>query len=603
MLEGKAMVEDSDMPVKMQVQAMALASQALDLFDVVDCKSIAGHIKKEFDEIYGSGWQCVVGSNFGSMAQEQESYKSRLFHFKNMSEHLSSKRHVKSWSSDCVGTDSLDEDDNDVLMFRSQPGKASSVDRPSLPLSGGSTPNRNDKLAAPRMVSLESMEALQAAMDQMKEKFSKLLLGEDMSGGGKGVSSALALSNAITNLAASAFGEQRRLEPMAADRKARWRREIGWLISVADHIVEFAPTQQTNKDGTSMEVMSTRQRTDLLCNIPALKKLDAMLLDCLDKFKDQNEFYYVKKDSPDSCETRNDDKWWLPAVKVPPNGLSEITRRFLQSQKECVNQVLKAAMAINAQVLSEMEIPESYLESLPKNGKASLGDVIYKMITVEVFDADQFLIEMDLSSEHKILDLKNRIEASIVIWKRKMVQKDTKSSWGSTVSTEKREQFEERAETILLLLKLGFPGISQSTLDITKIQCNRDVGLAILESYSRVLESLAHTVMSRIEDVLYADQLTQEPTNATSKNRYIAKEVEKPKEERISFSEERLSGTSLSDVMQWGNKNNEVKKESFFGGDKEKPLLSKVTGIMTTNKKSSYLDNLGTMRSPTARYS
>lgn len=79
-------------------------------------------------------------------------------------------------------------------------------------------------------------------------------------------------------VAASAFGEQRRLEPMAADRKARWRREIGWLISVADHIVEFAPTQQTNKDGSSMEVMTTRQRTDLLCNIPALKKLDAMLL-------------------------------------------------------------------------------------------------------------------------------------------------------------------------------------------------------------------------------------------------------------------------------------------------------------------------------------
>jgi len=34
----------------------------------------------------------------------------------------------------------------------------------------------------------------------LKERFAKLLLGEDMSGGGKGVSSALALSNAITNL-------------------------------------------------------------------------------------------------------------------------------------------------------------------------------------------------------------------------------------------------------------------------------------------------------------------------------------------------------------------------------------------------------------------
>ncbi|XP_024006289.1 rop guanine nucleotide exchange factor 11 [Eutrema salsugineum] len=536
-----------------------------------------------------------------AMEQEQESYKSRLFHFKNMNEN-SASRHVKSWSSDCamrMDDNFDDDDDNDMLTFRSQPGKASGVDRPSLPLSGV-TPNRNDKLVNPRMVSSESMEAqLQAAMEQMKERFSKLLLGEDMSGGGKGVSSALALSNAITNLAASAFGEQRRLEPMAADRKARWRREIGWLISVADHIVEFAPTQQTNKDGSSMEVMTTRQRTDLLCNIPALKKLDAMLLDCLDKFKDQNEFFYVKKDSPDSSETRNDEKWWLPAVKVPPNGLSEISRRFLQSQKECVNQVLKAAMAINAQVLSEMEIPESYLESLPKNGRASLGDVIYRMITVEMFDADQFLIEMDLSSEHKILDLKNRIEASVVIWKRKMVQKDTKSPWGSTVSIEKREQFEERAETILLLLKQGFPGISQSALDISKIQFNRDVGLAILESYSRVLESLAHTVMSKIEDVLYADQLTQEPTNAVSKNRYAMREAEKVREERSSFSEDMASGT-LSDVMQWGNKNNELKKESFYG---DKPLLSKVTGIMTNNKKSSYLETLGTMRSPTARYS
>ena len=34
----------------------------------------------------------------------------------------------------------------------------------------------------------------------MKERFSKLLLGEDMSGGGKGVSTATAISNAITNL-------------------------------------------------------------------------------------------------------------------------------------------------------------------------------------------------------------------------------------------------------------------------------------------------------------------------------------------------------------------------------------------------------------------
>lgn len=37
-------------------------------------------------------------------------------------------------------------------------------------------------------------------LEIMKERFSKLLLGEDMSGGGKGVCTAVTISNAITNL-------------------------------------------------------------------------------------------------------------------------------------------------------------------------------------------------------------------------------------------------------------------------------------------------------------------------------------------------------------------------------------------------------------------
>jgi hypothetical protein len=40
-----------------------------------------------------------------------------------------------------------------------------------------------------------------------------------------------------------------------------------------------------------------------------------------------------------------------------------------------VNQVLKAAMAINAQTLSEMAIPESYIEALPKVCQNELGHV------------------------------------------------------------------------------------------------------------------------------------------------------------------------------------------------------------------------------------
>ncbi|KAL6537527.1 hypothetical protein OROMI_026061 [Orobanche minor] len=48
MLEGKALIEDSDMPLKMQIQALASASEALDLYDVLDCKTMAANIKKVF---------------------------------------------------------------------------------------------------------------------------------------------------------------------------------------------------------------------------------------------------------------------------------------------------------------------------------------------------------------------------------------------------------------------------------------------------------------------------------------------------------------------------------------------------------------------------
>ncbi|CAL0332524.1 unnamed protein product [Lupinus luteus] len=468
-------------------------------------------------------------------------------------------------------------------------------------------------------------------MDMMKERFAKLLLGEDMSGAGNGVSSALALSNAITNLAASVFGEISKLEPMTSERKARWRKEIEWLLSVTDHIVEFVPSQQIGKDGTSMEIMTTRQRSDLLMNIPAMRKLDAMLIDTLDNFRDQNEFWYVSKNDEGSegntNTQRKSDKWWLPIVKVPPTGLSDVAVKWIQFQKDSVNQVLKAAMAINAQVLSEMEIPENYIESLPKNGRESLGELIYKNITVEYFDPGQFLLTMDLSTEHKVLDLKNRIEASIMIWKRKM-NKDCKSTWGSAVSLEKRELFEERAETILLMIKHQFPGLPQSSLDISKIQYNKDVGQAILESYSRVIESLAYTVMSRIEDVLYADTMTKNPSLAVSSRRSSldslpAAEESSPKssgeEKDNSCSPEAPASMTLSDFMGWSETSTtttttkgggDLKKTNSTGDiedhlkEKDEKSIPK-SPKFSTPKKAYYLEKLeylNALKSPIARH-
>ncbi|XP_058196909.1 rop guanine nucleotide exchange factor 5-like [Rhododendron vialii] len=65
-------------------------------------------------------------------------------------------------------------------------------------------------------------------------------------------------------------------------------------------------------------------------------------------------------------------------ASVSPDDLLEDTRKQLNHNRECATQILKAAMSINNIALAEMEVPESYLEALPKNGRACLGDVIYR---------------------------------------------------------------------------------------------------------------------------------------------------------------------------------------------------------------------------------
>ncbi|XP_072954761.1 rop guanine nucleotide exchange factor 7-like [Typha angustifolia] len=357
--------------------------------------------------------------------------------------------------------------------------------------------------------------------EMMKERFSKLLLGEDMSGCGKGVCTALAISNAITNLCATIFGQLWRLEPLPTEKKSMWRREMEWLLCVSDHIVELIPTWQTFPDGSKLEVMTCRPRCDLHVNLPALRKLDNMLLDILESFSNP-EFWYVEQgiSAPD-CDGsasfrgafhRHDEKWWLPLPRVPSGGLCEKNKKQLQHKRECANQILKAAMAINSNVLAEMEVPESYLESLPKNGRACVGDVIYRNIISDQFSVECLLDQLDLSSEHQALKIANRLEASIYVWRRPS-HCSGRSSWvvvkDMITEAEKRELLADRAESLLICLKQRFPDLTQTTLDISKIQFNKDVGKSILESYSRVLESLASNIVARIDDLLYVDDLSK----------------------------------------------------------------------------------------------
>lgn len=116
-----------------------------------------------------------------------------------------------------------------------------------------------------------------------------------------------------------------------------------------------------------------------------------------------------------------------------------------------------------------------------QNGKASLGDTLYKGLSSENFSAAQFLSTLDLSSEHGQLEIADRLETALLIWQRKIQTKQSnpasKSSWGImkdfVADENKHEQIADRAESLLLCLKQRFPGLTQTALDMNKIQYNR----------------------------------------------------------------------------------------------------------------------------------
>ncbi|XP_059285424.1 rop guanine nucleotide exchange factor 14-like isoform X4 [Lycium ferocissimum] len=322
-------------------------------------------------------------------------------------------------------------------------------------------------------------------VETMKEIFAKLLLGEDVTGGSKGISSALALSNAITNLAASVFGELWKLEPLAEERKRKWRREMDWLLSPTNHMIELVPARQRGSNGQRLEEI-----------------LDSMV---------NAEFSYMEASSRAEGKST---RWCLPSPKVPIAGLSDAERKKLLNQGKLVNQIFKAARAINENVLAEMPVPTVIKDALPKSGRTSLREDLYRILTEESASAEEMFNSLNLRSENSVLEVVNRLEEAIIVWKESITdQASGKSpvqrSWSfvkdPVFELDKLEVLLSQAEVLLQHLKLKYPNLPQTFLNVTKIQYGTDIGHLILEAYSRVLLNLAYNILTRIGEILQVD--------------------------------------------------------------------------------------------------
>ncbi|PSR91732.1 Rop guanine nucleotide exchange factor like [Actinidia chinensis var. chinensis] len=364
-------------------------------------------------------------------------------------------------------------------------------------------------------------------VETIKERFAKLLLGEDITGGRKGISTALALSNAITNLAASVFGELWKLEPLPEEIKNKWRREMDWLLSPTNFMVELVPAKQNGANGQTMEIMTPKARADIHVNLPALRKLDSMLIETLDSMV-STEVWYAEGGGWDEGSivcTRQSRRCWLPLPQEPTTSLSEYERKKMLNQCKVVHQILKAAKSINETVLLEMPVPPVIKEALPKSGRSSLGEELHRILSAESKSAEEMLDSLNLKSEHSALETINRLEAAVFAWKGRITEQGTgkssvRTSWcfikDPISELKKMEVLLNQTQALIQLLKTRYPNLPRTFLDAVKIQYGKDVGHSILEAYSRVLRNLAFKILSRIGEILQEDVISNPKSPLTT---------------------------------------------------------------------------------------
>jgi len=142
----------------------------------------------------------------------------------------------------------------------------------------------------------------------------------------------------------------------------------------------------------------------------------------------------------------------------------------------------------------------------------------------------------------------------------------------------------------------------------------QDVGHAVLESYSRVLESLAAAIMNRIDDVFYADSAAAKSAAAAAVAAAVAAESNEklspssPSDDSTEKSGTPTSNKTLLDFMGWNLEQGEENKKECGELDEFSKELENEKIMSKTppeGKKISYLERLeqwGGLRSPTARH-
>lgn len=312
---------------------------------------------------------------------------------------------------------------------------------------------------------------------------------------------ARALELQITTLNANTFGDLKRLEPLPRQLEHMWGTELEVLLSMLQEIKEARP-------GTGNVL-----REDIATHLPALQRCDRIVRNTLRSFSDLvGHVDYVER------ETANDSggggsgaaqrRWWIKVPVVKNGGLPGRVRALIEEVEREMRGVFKVCHEINVEVVKSMPVPETFVEGLPKHARNLISKELKEGLTTwGMFKVSDFMKDRGMWNREAAKDVTSSLEKVALIWEAKTTQK----SFISRTFDIRGERFHQaitafrRCQNAIRDLRRDWPTMTHTDLDAAKIQGNEDLGLAGLEAYSRALESRAARLLTRIRELLDAD--------------------------------------------------------------------------------------------------
>ncbi|CDF35463.1 unnamed protein product [Chondrus crispus] len=321
---------------------------------------------------------------------------------------------------------------------------------------------------------------------------------------------ARALELHVTTLNANTFGDLKKLAPLAPELEHKWATELEVLLSMLQEIKEVRP-------GVGYAL-----RDDISRHLPALERCDRSVRKTMRSFGalDGHVSYVERETATNSARSgRSRRRWWVKVPVVVKGGLPPDVLRIVEEAEQEMRGVFKVCHEINVEVVKSMPVPQSFVEGLPKHARSLIQKELKEGLTTwGMFKVSDYMKDRNLWNKDNAKDITSSLEKVALIWEAKTSNK----SFLSRTFDIRGERFHQamtafrRCQNAIRDLRREWPTMQHTDLDMAKIQHNEDIGHAGLEAYSRALESRAYRLLTRIRELLDANEEENAPSVSPS---------------------------------------------------------------------------------------